>query len=140
MEGASGEAGVTRLIVAPNPCSSCPYVRSTPPGVWDPTEYVKLAGYDADPCLLPVFRCHETRGGDPAVCKGWLVVHRDSVSVRLGILTGQLSASDRPHEPDPTLYESGTEACIEGMRGVKRPSRKAREVVAKIHFRRSRKK
>jgi hypothetical protein len=127
------------MTVAPNPCASCPYARSTPPGVWDASEYEKLRGYDADPCLLPPFQCHETAGLETiAVCKGWLIVHRESVSVRLACAEKRLRAADIPEDGDPSLYSSGNEAADAGLRGVARPTRKARATIAKIHVRRER--
>jgi hypothetical protein len=130
-----------RLVVAPNPCATCPYARSTPPGVWDASEYAKLVRYDADPCIRPPFMCHETQGlPERGVCKGWLVVHRESVAVRLAVFRGQLGPEDVPLAGSPALYSSGTEAATAGMRGVARPSRTAREAILKINARRSRKK
>lgn len=129
------------LAVHPNPCATCPYARSTPAGVWDPSEYEKLRRYDADPCLLPPFTCHETAllpVEQKAVCKGWLVVHRESVAIRLACAREQLRAADIPEEHDPRLYSSGAEAADAGLRGVPKPSKKARTAIARIVRKRGR--
>jgi hypothetical protein len=119
------------FTVAPNACSSCPYLRATPPGVWDANEYAKLKGYDRELCLLPPFMCHSvpTRDG---LCVGWLAVHGESIPVRLLMFSGRLKPEQVP-EPDEALYySSGREACAAGLAGVKRPPLEACLVVNKI--------
>lgn len=63
----------TKLHVAPRPCNTCPYARSTPPGVWAPEEYAKLSRYDRSPETnqdLATFHCHqENATGVPTVCR-----------------------------------------------------------------------
>lgn len=96
-------------------------------------EYEKLKGYDADPCLgRGAFLCHQPAANRQSVCKGWLVVHRDSIPVRLECMLGNLRVEDIPREGDPALYSSGTEAARAGMRGVRRPTRAAKRLIDNI--------
>lgn len=104
---------MTALFVAPRPCNTCPYLRSTPRGIWHPTEYAKLVEYD-DRGELPAiatFHCHQENVTKvPTVCKGWLGVHRDGIAVRFAVVRGDVSIDDVPTDQDPTLYSSGAEA------------------------------
>jgi hypothetical protein len=36
-------------VVQATGCTTCPYLRSTPPGIWAPSEYKRLADYDEVP-------------------------------------------------------------------------------------------
>lgn len=127
---------MTTLHLAPNPCNTCPYLRSTPPGIWHRDEYEKLRDYDdSDSPPIAVFRCHQQLvTNEPTVCRGWLFVHADSVAVRFGIITGQLSADDLPPVDDEhaELYDSGTEACEAGLSAIKRPSAAARDAQRRL--------
>lgn len=52
---------MARLKVLPKPCDTCPYSKSTPPGVWHPEEYLKLKKFDdpvAHGIYSAVFLCH----------------------------------------------------------------------------------
>jgi hypothetical protein len=103
------------------PCNTCPYRTDTPLGIWAPEEYAKLAQYDRDE-PLPPFLCHQTTStGKEIGCRGWLAVHAGSVSVRLAILRGQITAEDRDAGTDVSLYPSGAKAAAVGLRGVRRP-------------------
>ena len=124
------------LTVAKNPCATCPYRKDVPSGVWSHEEYEKLRKYDAEPMPsgenLGVFLCHNTpRAGDQVACKGWVMVHGDSIAVRIAQIRGQLGDSAFA-ETDVPLHESGTAAANFGQRRIKRPGRKAREAMAKL--------
>jgi hypothetical protein len=119
-------SAVERLHVAPRPCNTCPYLRSTPPGIWHPDEYAKLPHFDDDAPLdehaLATFHCHQQHAtGVPTVCRGWLGVHRDSIAVRVAQIDGRIDPADVPTEPDPTMYDSGAEACAVGLAAVDAP-------------------
>jgi len=50
--------------VNPHPCSSCPYAKSTPPGVWAEHEYEKLRRFDEGYQFIPemsTFLCHQAK-------------------------------------------------------------------------------
>lgn len=122
------------MTVDSEPCSTCPYAKSTPAGVWHPSEYDNLATYDdptwdpetgtldRDPNLAP-FACHHSQlGRDPGLlCRGWVSVHRESPAVRLAIACGRLELSDANHVPATELYGSGTEAAAAGKRPLGEP-------------------
>lgn len=129
------------LHVAPRPCNSCPYLRSTPTGIWHPSEYEKLLGYDEHPDELPAiaaFHCHqENATGVPTACRGWLGVHPDSIAVRFAQVAGLIRPADVPLDDDPSLYSSGAEACEAGLAGVEQPSPAGLALMAKLLARRA---
>lgn len=91
-----------RLHIPASPCTSCPYRRDTPPGVWHPEEYEKLRGYDDPQTSYGTFLCHHsTEAGRDAVCRGWLSVHRESIAARLAVSNGTI--------PDDARYEEVVE-------------------------------
>lgn len=125
------------LFIAPKPCNTCPYARSTPPGIWHPDEYAKLPTYDDDAAepSVATFHCHqETATHVPTVCRGWLYVHADSIAVRFAVVTGQLDLSDLPpaSERDPSLYASGAEACAASMAAIEQPPPAARRAQQRL--------
>ena len=100
-------------------CSSCPYLKSTPPGVWTPDHYDMLPEYDKETFEQPaaVFHCHHDNGD---LCGGWLTTHNpeDLLSLRLALSKGtvdldELIAFDQNVDKS-TCYESGQEACDAG--------------------------
>lgn len=133
-----------QLAVPKRPCSSCPYLKSTPPGVWDPSEYEKLAGYDEqtwDPDThtllgpeetnLSTFLCHHSPAtGVDAVCRGWLHVHEHSTAVRIGMAFGSIPLP--PYEPfEGECYASGAEARDAGT-VIGPPDEAAQRVIDKV--------
>lgn len=79
---------------------------------------------------LSIFMCHSANlAGKKQACRGWMEVHSDNKGVRLNIMR------KIEHNGIPTkvpLYDSGDEARRAGLRGVRRPSRKAREAATKL--------
>lgn len=125
-------AGRTPLHVDALPCPTCPYRKDTPSGVWAPEEYEKLRNYD-DNTSFATFLCHQSNiVGRDAVCRGWLSVHCESVAVRLAVMTGEVPPGSPYAEVGTELYASGNEAADAGLKGVKRPGRKAKEACAKL--------
>lgn len=110
---------MTKLACHRDPCPTCPYVRTTPPGVWHPTEYAKLPAWDDPMAMSGTFLCHSDPG---AVCRGWMEVHHENLSVRIA----QMTTIEMPKPYRPTaapLYSSGHEAMLAGMRGVRSRAR-----------------
>ena len=127
------------LLVLPNPCSSCPYRKDVPPGVWHETEYVKLLEYSPDPFsdqlpFLGTFLCHQTNAtGRETVCKGWLWVERESLAVRLGMMQRDEFAPEEVYrKPQVELYETGAAACAAGLSGIEAPSPAARRLMDRL--------
>jgi hypothetical protein len=124
------------LQVNPEPCFSCPYRKDVPSGVWHTEEYEKLRKYDEPPIgempALEIFLCHQTKvAGQEIVCKGWCMVHIDSIAVRLAQLQGQLF----PEAFTPTkaeLHASGNAAADFGEKDIKRPKANAVKVSEKL--------
>ena len=119
-----------KMNVDKNPCTSCPYRRDTPHGVWDATEYAKLPAYDTDESFA-TFLCHHSpfRDGETA-CRGWLTVHADSIAVRLAMCAGKITPEQRDAKVTVPLFRTGLSAATAGMRGVNRPGRRARQMIA----------
>lgn len=119
----------------PTPCAFCPYRRDVPSGVWAPSEYVKLIGYDAPTGDQPpgVFMCHEQTG---SVCAGWASVHGDTDNLALRLAVSLGSGIDRDavldySSPVP-LFEDGCAAAEHGLADVIDPGEDARKAVAKL--------
>ena len=130
---------------APRPCSSCPYRRDAPSGLWAVAEYSKLVNYDADTAYQPphLFLCHQTSAEDSRarLCAGWVGCHGDHLlALRLAAARGELvdaelEATFGYRSPVP-LFASGAEAAAHGMRNIEDPDPQAREAMAKIGARR----
>jgi len=126
-----------RLNVPPQGCTTCPYRRDTPPGIWAAEEYEKLRAYDQDPfdpiAGLSVFHCHqENLTHKPTVCRGWLSVHQESVAVRLAQAIGAVAHEDVPRAVEPLYYATGNEAADAGMAGVLLPPPEARREIDRL--------
>lgn len=129
-------------VPAPRPCSSCPYRRDVPSGIWAAEEYAKLPAYDRPTYAQPLglFLCHQTAGDDPGarVCAGWVGCHGDQLlGVRLAISRGLLPGEVTAYSTEVPLFRSGTEAARHGMAGVAAPSAEAVAAGEKITRRRT---
>lgn len=124
------------LHIAHRPCSTCPYDKATPAGIWDASEYRKLRRYDGDIkdiSDLAIFMCHQQNATKiPTVCRGWLLVHPDHVAVRLGIAKGQLNPEKVYAPSTVTCYATGAEACAAGLKGIRKPSKAAKVAIGKL--------
>lgn len=127
------------MHVANSPCTSCPYRKDVPSGVWHKSEYEKLREYDEPPrgsSEIPataLFLCHQTPEiGQQTACRGWLTVHCESVAVRLAVLKGDVTPEQVYAEVKEPLYKSGNEAADAGIKQIKRPGKKARKIVARL--------
>ncbi|MFE4457708.1 DUF6283 family protein [Nocardia tengchongensis] len=131
---------------APRPCSSCPYRRDVPSGVWDAAEYEKLRAYDLEIASQPpgLFQCHQTDAdsGLRRMCAGWVGCHRaELLGLRLALVTGRISgetfqAAVEYHSPIP-LFSSGAEAADHGQAEIRHPSLEAVQAITKIGRRRT---
>lgn len=120
---------MTQLLCLPNPCSTCPYRRDTPPGIWAREEYDKLPAWDDERNLAGTFLCHQ--GNRQALCRGWMEVHHRNFAVRMAVLSCSPPAGGwKPC--DVALYDSGAQARAVGLKGLCKPGKKAREAIAKL--------
>lgn len=120
------------------PCESCPYRKDVPSGVWAPSEYRKLLDYDRPTGEQPLepFACHTSPDW---FCTGWLVCHGakpkrgyELLSIRfVESFKGVRVRIPRPEAVVP-LFASGEEAALHGMKGIARPPRAARDMIAKL--------
>ena len=119
--------------VAPRPCSTCPYRADVPAGIWEETEYAKLADYDRDTGDQPylAFGCHK---GDGRLCAGWLGHRRpvDLLAVRILVMGGKAPATIMGYTTDVPLFATGAQAAEHGRSGIAEPDQRARDAAAKI--------
>jgi hypothetical protein len=128
---------VTDVILPPAPCSTCPFRRDTPPGIWAPEEYQKLPDYDQGGMAFAPFHCHqENVTGVPTLCRGFVsCLQFDSIAVRL-LVSREVLTVEQVEAPCPVpLYGSGREACDAGMAGVKKPDQRAVRAITKLESR-----
>ena len=117
--------------VRSQPCSSCPYRRDVPSGVWATHEYEKLRAYDEPTYNQPAasFACHAT---PEHYCHGWAVVHenrgREHALLALRIWP---PVAEIP-EPAVPLFASGNEAADHGQADIEEPSEEADETVERL--------
>lgn len=122
---------------APRPCTSCPYRRDVPSGIWHREEYAKLRRYDAPTGEQPtgVFLCHTAPG---RVCAGWAGCHDGAhlLALRIAEAGGRMTASDIDVTIDYVspvpLFGSGAEAADHGEAEIAAPSPEAVYAMAKV--------
>jgi hypothetical protein len=111
--------------VRKRPCSTCPYRRDVPSGIWAADEYDKLPGYDGDvpeqaaAGAFGLFFCHQ-RTGD--LCAGWVGCHdmASNLAIRFSHRDVDMDAVLGYVSPIP-LFASGTEAAEHGKREITEP-------------------
>ncbi|WP_185447361.1 DUF6283 family protein [Kribbella qitaiheensis] len=126
----------------PRPCDSDPYRIDAPSGVWDATEYAKLASYDATTPEQPgrLFLCHlaDPNSQRKRICAGWAGCHdgNNLLALRMAVVRGRISpeTADRVRNyvsPVP-LFATGQEAAAHGLRDLAEPGDDARRAIAKV--------
>ena len=113
------------------PCSSCPYRRDVPSGVWAKSEYAKLVEYDAPTGEQPFapFACHATPEHN---CHGWAVVHSNRGPEYELLALRMWPPNNGVPEAAVPLFASGQEAAEHGMADIEEPSDEAVKTVAKL--------
>lgn len=113
------------------PCPACPYVKSTPSGIWHREEYEKLPKYDKgdghETPEMSVFQCHHTSDKKNLICQGWLDCHGadELIGLRIAHAMGDMP-DDFDNEPSGVdVYESGQEAMEYGVSEIEQPSDQA---------------
>ena len=128
--------------VRKRPCSSCPYRRDVPSGIWEASEYDKLPCFDGDiPEQLAagatgLFFCHQKTGD---LCAGWAGCHDmdNSLAVRLHARLLDLDAVLGYISPVP-LFGSGAETAEHGKRDLPAPGPEAQRKIGQLLRARSR--
>ena len=114
------------------PCSSCPYRKDVPSGVWSYDEYEKLRAYDEPTPDQPFayFACHAT---PEHLCHGWVVVHTTR-GHEYDLLALRIRGADYDQIPEPSvpLWGSGNEAADHGQADLEEPSEAATAAVDKL--------
>ena len=117
--------------VRKEPCSTCPYRKDVPSGVWAEHEYEKLRDYDEPTYNQPMgtFGCHAT---PDHYCHGWAVVHTsrgneyDLLALRVWGNGVEIPPAAVP------LFASGNEAADHGERDLEAPSEQAMNTVDRL--------
>jgi hypothetical protein len=119
--------------VRKEPCSSCPYRRDVPSGLWSAHEYDKLYLYDEPTSDQPhgLFMCHAT---PEFLCNGWAVCHenRGHEYELFALRIARFSGSVDVPPPAVPLFSSGAEAAAHGKAGIEEPSDKTIEVAERL--------
>jgi hypothetical protein len=115
------------------PCSSCPYRKNVPSGLWEEEEYDKLIKYDQPTWGQPtgLFLCHQQDG---TLCAGW-VAHNDPaelLAIRLGLIAGTVDPSVIDYTTSVPLFPSGTAAAEHGMQQIDAPDDRAMKAIDKL--------
>lgn len=134
---------------APRPCSSCPYRKDVPSGIWAASEYAKLPEYDRQTGEQPTspFMCHQhDRDSDRAqVCSGWAGCHGKThetellalrLAEALGTLPPEAVEATINYESPVPLFDSGQAAADHGVRDIENPGPDAIELLRKVAARR----
>lgn len=131
---------------APRPCSSCPYRRDVPSGVWHAEEYEKLRRYDGDIAQQPggLFQCHQADADSDTrrICAGWAGCHGENLlALRLALIEQRISpaifeAAIQYRSPS-ALFNTGAEAADHGQADINTPGLDALAAIDKISQRRS---
>lgn len=123
------------------PCKSCPYRQDVPSGVWSKDEYEKLPSYDGQIIeqvfnnALAAFFCHQNDG---KLCAGWISTHGGSNLLALRLRAHTVDHKVWGYKSPVPLFESGREACDHGMRDIKNPGIRAREMIDTLRAQRAR--
>ena len=124
------------------PCTSCPYRRDVPSGLWDFHEYDKLAGYDGDILsqlsagAFGLFFCHQRDGN---LCAGWVGCHdmAENLAVRMTEVDLDYDAILGYRSP-VALFGSGAEAAEHGKRDITNPGERAQRKIRQLLAQRDR--
>jgi hypothetical protein len=111
------------------PCSTCPYRRDVPPGIWSAAEYNRLRAYDRPTGDQPLagFACHTS----PAeFCHGWAVVG-SSRGHAFDLLALRLNRVSVPAAAVP-LFASAGDAADHGLSAIDDPPPAAIDAIARL--------
>jgi hypothetical protein len=127
---------MTELIRArQRPCSSCPYRRDVPSGIWDDVEYGKLCGYDGDipeqleAEALRLFYCHSLPRN---LCAGWVGCHDMDNTLAVRLNHARIHPSVYTYVSSVPLFTSGAQAALHGMRDIADPTPDAENAIRNL--------
>jgi hypothetical protein len=122
----------------PVPCSTCPYRRDVPSGVWAASEYDKLPIYDlptggqAQAGAFGVFMCHQRNG---AICSGWAGCHDMDENLAIRMDPHVDGEAVRAYVCPVPLFSSGAEAAAHGKAEIASPGPGARRKAERLRRR-----
>jgi hypothetical protein len=118
------------------PCTSCPYRKDVPSGIWVKEEYDKILPYDGEMWVQPrgVFLCHQNDG---SLCRGWLDCHGDNLlAVRLlcsrGDATSAAMIKALDEGPAVAVFNSAADASKHGRKAIRKPGKRAQVLMDSI--------
>jgi hypothetical protein len=125
------------ITVRQSPCSSCPYRRDVPSGIWAASEYEKLPGYDgetweqAEAGATGLFFCHST---PDFLCAGWTGCHdmTSSLAMRLHARRQDVDPEVYDYVSPVPLFATGAEAAAHGLQEISEPSDAAQAKVRQL--------
>jgi len=127
------------ITVRKRPCSSCPYRRDVPSGIWQASEYDKLPAYDGDTAdqvlarATGLFHCHS----QPAnLCAGWVGCHDMTQSFAVRFNSRDVDPAVYDYVSPVPLFASGAEAAEHGKRDLPRPGPRAQRKIGQLLRRR----
>lgn len=123
--------------VRQSPCSSCPYRRDVPSGIWAASEYEKLPPYDgetweqAEAGATGLFFCHRT---PDFLCAGWTGCHDmdDNLAMRLHARRQDVNPEVYDYVSPVPLFATGAEAAAHGLRDLSEPNDTAQAKVRQL--------
>jgi Family of unknown function (DUF6283) len=135
-EGWGAMPGEPLITVRKRPCSTCPYRRDVPSGIWAASEYDKLPDYDgtvpeqAMAGATALFHCHS----QPArLCAGWAGCHDMGSTLAVRVHHRDIDPAVYEYVSPVPLFGSGAEAAEHGKRDLPAPGpaavRKARQLL-----------
>jgi hypothetical protein len=135
---------MTMELITPRrrPCTSCPYRRDVPSGLWTAEEYDKLPRFDGSIVEQvvagagAVFFCHQQDGH---LCAGWVGCHdmRENLAIRVHPAPIDYDAV-LTYESPVVLFGSGAEAAEHGKRDIHHPGPAARRKIGQLLDQRNR--
>jgi len=117
------------------PCKSCPYRKDVPSGVWAINEYVKLPEYDGEifeqlmKGATALFMCHQNDG---KLCAGWVGAHGPQNLLAIRLHNDKVDPEVSKYKSPVALFKSGAAAAKHGMRAIRRPAVRARQMVERL--------
>lgn len=127
---------MTAIRPRTRPCSSCPYRRDVPSGLWTAAEYDRLPPFDGDTGeqamagAFGLFHCHQQ---PQHLCAGWTGCHdmQHNLAVRMHARDLDIDAVLGYESPVP-LFTSGAEAAAHGKRDLAAPGPAARRKIRQL--------
>jgi hypothetical protein len=123
------------ITVRKCPCSTCPYRRDVPSGIWEASEYDKLPAYDGDTAdqilarATALFHCHTQPGN---LCAGWVGCHDMTASFAVRFNAADVDPAVFDYVSPVPLFASGAEAAEHGKHDLPAPGARAQRKIDQL--------